>query len=52
LPRIIAEISGGAVLLAAGVDAGVARWGPETDLVGDDRLLLLDLGLLAAHEAL
>ena len=40
-----------AVLLAAHVDADVAvRAG--LDLVGDDRLLLFDLGLLAAHEAL
>ncbi len=39
------------VLLAAGLDAGVAV-GSGDDLVGDDRLLLLDFGLLAAHEAL
>ena len=39
------------VLLAADVDADVAV-GAGDDLVGDDRLLLLDLGLLAAHEAL
>ena len=35
----------------AGLDAGVAI-GSGDDLVGDDRLLLLHLGLLAAHEAL
>ena len=40
-----------AVLLAAGVDARVAV-GAGDDLVGDDRLLLAHLGLLAAHEAL
>ena len=39
------------VLLAAGFDAGVAV-GAGDDLVGDDRLLLAHLGLLAAHEAL
>ncbi len=39
------------MLLAAGFDAGVAV-GAGDDLVGDDRLLLADLGLLAAHEAL
>jgi hypothetical protein len=42
LARIIALISG---------DARVAT-GAGDDLVGDDRLLLADLGLLAAHEAL
>src|SRR4051794_232200 len=40
-----------AVLLAAGLDARVAVRAAD-DLVGDDRLLLLDLALLAAHEAL
>ena len=40
-----------AVLLAAHVDAHVAV-GAGLDLVGDDRLLLFDFGLLAAHEAL
>src|SRR5262249_20580825 len=40
-----------AVLLAAHVDADVAV-GAGLDLVGDDRLLLFDLSLLAAHEAL
>ncbi len=40
-----------AVLLAAHVDADVAV-GAGLDLVGDDRLLLFDFGLLAAHEAL
>jgi hypothetical protein len=40
-----------AVLLAAHVDAHVAV-GAGLDLVGDDRLLLFDLGLLAPHEAL
>ena len=50
--RIIAEISGGRVLLDRLVfDAGVAV-GTGDDLVGDDRLLLAYLGLLAAHEAL
>ena len=39
------------VLLAAGFHAGVAV-GAGDDLVGDDRLLLAHLGLLAAHEAL
>ena len=39
------------VLLAAGLDARVAV-GAGDDLVGDDRLLLAHLGLLAAHEAL
>ena len=39
------------VLLAADLDADVAVRAGD-DLVGDDRLLLLDLGLLAAHEAL
>ena len=39
------------VLLAAGLHARVAV-GAADDLEGDDRLLLLDLGLLAAHEAL
>ncbi len=38
-------------LLAGGLDAGVAV-GTGDDLVGDDRLLLAHLGLLAAHEAL
>ncbi len=40
-----------AVLLVADVDANVAV-GAGDDLVGDDRLLLFDFGLLAAHEAL
>jgi NAD-specific glutamate dehydrogenase. len=40
-----------AVLLAAHVDAHVPVR-PGLDLVGDDRLLLVDLGLLAPHEAL
>ena len=40
-----------AVLLAAHVDAHVAV-GAGLDLVRDDRLLLFDFGLLAAHEAL
>ena len=40
-----------AVLLVAHVDADVAV-GAGDDLVGDDRLLLFDFGLLAAHEAL
>ena len=39
------------VLLAAGLDARVAA-GAGDDRVGDDRLLLAHLGLLAAHEAL
>jgi hypothetical protein len=39
------------VLLAADLDPDVAVR-PGDDLVGDDRLLLLDLRLLAAHEAL
>ena len=39
------------VLLAAGLHARVAV-GAGDDLVGDDRLLLAHLGLLAAHEAL
>ena len=39
------------VLLAAGLHARVAV-GSGDDLVGDDRLLLAHLGLLAAHEAL
>ena len=39
------------VLLAADLHADVAV-GAGDDLVRDDRLLLLDLGLLAAHEAL
>ena len=42
---------GRGVLLAAGLDARVAV-GAGDDLVGDDRLLLAHLGLLAAHEAL
>ena len=42
---------GRAVLLVADLDANVAVR-PGLDGVGDDRLLLLDLGLLAAHEAL
>ena len=40
-----------AVLLAAGLDARVAVLAAD-DLVRDDGLLLLDLALLAAHEAL
>ena len=39
------------MLLAAGLHARVAV-GPGDDLVGDDRLLLAHLALLAAHEAL
>ena len=39
------------VLLAGGLDAGVAVRAGD-DLVRDDRLLLVHLGLLAAHEAL
>src|ERR1017187_8551731 len=39
------------MLLAARLDARVAV-GAGDDLVGDDRLLLAHLGLLAAHEAL
>ncbi len=39
------------VLLATGFHARVAV-GARDDLVGDDRLLLAHLGLLAAHEAL
>ena len=39
------------MLLAGGLHAGVAV-GSGDDLVGDDRLLLAHLGLLAAHEAL
>jgi hypothetical protein len=42
---------GRGVLLAVGLDAGVAVLAGD-DLVGDHRLLLLDFGLLAAHEAL
>ena len=49
--RIIAEISGGGYCLPRDVDPDVAVR-PGGDGVGDDRLLLLDLGLLAAHEAL
>src|SRR5262249_12328661 len=40
-----------AVLLAAGLDDRVTTR-TRLDLVGHDRLFLLDLGLLAAHEAL
>ncbi len=39
------------MLLPAGLDARVAV-GAGDDLVGDDRLLLMHFGLLAAHEAL
>ena len=39
------------ILLASHLDADVAVRAGD-DLVGDDRLLLLDLGLLSAHEAL
>src|ERR1700720_759587 len=39
------------MLLAAGLHAGVTV-GSGDDLVGNDRLLLAHLGLLAAHEAL
>ena len=49
--RIIAEISGGEYCLPCDVHAHVAVRAGD-DLVRDDRLLLLDLGLLAAHEPL
>ena len=49
--RIIAEISGGEYCLPRTSHPDVAVRAGD-DLVGDDRLLLLDLGLLAAHEPL
>ena len=49
--RIIARDLRRRVLLAVGFHARVAV-GAGDDLVGDDRLLLAHLGLLAAHEAL
>ena len=49
--RIIAEISGGENC-SPPASTRASPFGAGDDLVGDDRLLLAHLGLLAAHEAL